>query len=236
MRPKHSVPCQEHTVDVDNGTTAPCAESQSPQNAGQQPHDSIVFTGQTRYQFSTDIPRYYNKTYLCVLARNPNQVFVYWDLPAFFREKLKRDRDLHGTQLILRLTEVLSAAHGADYLPERYDIELDSECSTLHVATPHAPVCYALSLGITTERNTFRLICRAASAAGVPQHDLHEQAQTKEMQTGDVRSKNPLPYRNDNTVVNIRSVNEPYARRAIAAEDRIRPATITSWSTSPGKW
>lgn len=233
MKPKLSVSCKKHTVDVGNSITAPTAENHAPQNSGHQPRDSIIFTGQTRYQFSTDIPCYYNKTYLSVLARNPDQVFVFWEIPAFFRKKLKRDRDLSGIQLILRLTEVLSDADEA--LPEYYDIELDPACSTLHVSTPHANVCYALSLGVTTARNTFRLICHAAPTTGVPQPDLHEHARTKEIQPSDVRNEHPLPYQDDCVAVNILSGKEPHVRRAVPAEDRIRLATISSWSTSPGK-
>ncbi|HUI93570.1 MAG TPA: DUF4912 domain-containing protein [Chitinivibrionales bacterium] len=100
--------------------------------------------GGPKYFFTTEIPNEYNETYMRVIPRDPEWLFLYWEISSPTLEKVKKRMGVafESSKKILRLY----FAHADQYV----DREIDAFANNWYVRVPEPGMTYYAECGFLT--------------------------------------------------------------------------------------
>ncbi|NLD98581.1 MAG: DUF4912 domain-containing protein [Fibrobacter sp.] len=114
-----------------------------------------------RYTFSTDIPDHYNETYICALPKNPEWMFVYWELGPEYQGSIA-EQEKCGSKYVLRTEEfgvkVLNEIFSDAEKPLIVDTEIDARSNECYVRIPYSGKEYTITMGEIKADNEFEPI------------------------------------------------------------------------------
>ena len=129
------------------------------------------------YTFSSDIPDMYNETYICALPRNPDWLYVYWEISPATIQQLKNRLGEHYTdpQSLLRLVQLEKSG---DSIPSKsrhvsadiINIATDSE--SWYIKVPETGRKYIVEYGQLIDKE-YIPICRT-KPVDIPASSLNE--------------------------------------------------------------
>jgi hypothetical protein len=127
--------------------SAPVADSDAQNNPSTGP----------RYTFSTDIPETYDDFYLCVLPRDPDMLYVYWELPDGTRSEKHTFQELAPTkeQLVLRV-KGQTIDNKETHVSNSYDVPIQMNAADSYVHVPAGAHQCSVECGIVNEWGHFR--------------------------------------------------------------------------------
>jgi len=123
-----------------------------------------------RYFFNTDIPEAYNETYLRAIPRDPQWMFVFWELSEQTRNDLRIKMGAEGhasAKRVLRLIDVTDNSYDGNN-PQRYiDIEINEFANSWYIQVPESNRNYLIELGLLTKEGRFYFAARS-NVVGIP--------------------------------------------------------------------
>ncbi len=129
-----------------------------------------------KYFFKTDIPDSYNETYLRAIPRDPQWMFVFWELSEQCRNDLrvKMGAEGYGTaKRVLRLIDVTDNSYDGSN-PQRYtDIEINEFANNWYVQVPESNHTYLLEIGLLTKDGRFYFAARS-NIVGIPRKGVSQ--------------------------------------------------------------
>lgn len=122
-----------------------------------------------RYAFSTEIPEKYDESYICAIPRNPQEMYVYWELSSNDNAEVNSCITDSVSNLLLRLREKNSSLENLDSENESFLIELDnSDCSKV-IELPESGKEYIVESGYITQDGAFKPL-----VSSVPEKESQE--------------------------------------------------------------
>jgi hypothetical protein len=127
-----------------------------------------------RYFFHTDIPDVYNDTYMRALPRDPEWIFVYWEISESSRSGLKGkmgEAAYHSSKKLLRLYDVTDRNYDGSNAQSYTDIEINDYANNWYIRVPEPGKTYLVECGFLTSEGRFFLAVRS-NAVNVPHFGL----------------------------------------------------------------
>jgi hypothetical protein len=130
--------------------------------------------GGPKYFFRTDIPDVYNDTYMRALPRDPEWLFVYWEISGSSRNALKGKMGAaayNSSKKLLRLYDVTGRNYDGSNAQGYTDIEINEYANNWYVRVPEPGKTYLVECGLLTAEGRFFLAVRS-NAVNVPHFGL----------------------------------------------------------------
>jgi hypothetical protein len=127
-----------------------------------------------KYFFHTDVPDSYNDTYMRAMPRDPEWLFVYWEISEPFRESLKRkmgDAAFQTSKKLLRICDVTDIDYNGSNAQRYTDIEINDYANNWYVRVPESGRAYVVECGFLTSDGKFYLAVRS-NVVNVPHYGL----------------------------------------------------------------
>ena len=127
-----------------------------------------------KYFLHTDIPDVYNDTYMRALPRDPEWIFVYWEISESSRNALKGkmgEAAYHSSKKLLRLSDVTDRNYDGSNAQGYTDIEINDYANNWYVRVPEPGRTYLVECGFLTSEGRFFLGVRS-NAVNVPHFGL----------------------------------------------------------------
>jgi hypothetical protein len=117
-----------------------------------------------KYFFHTDIPDTYNETYMRAIPRDPEWIFVYWEISEPTMNDLKRK--MGGTEFgiakkLLRLCDVTEIIYNGSNAWRYTDIEINRIANNWYIKVPEPSRTYLVECGFLTSDGRFLLAVRS---------------------------------------------------------------------------
>jgi hypothetical protein len=122
-----------------------------------------------------DLPDEYGDTKICLLVRDPEWVFAYWEINDGDRARLGIPRSGHGKRLLIRCYKVTGRAwpsEGAHYF---FDVDISPYSSNWYIRLPETGQTWVAELAIVDEAGNYTPVCvsnLAASPTGFISDDV----------------------------------------------------------------
>lgn len=141
-------------------------------------------TGPSDYE--VELPFEYGETKISVLVRDPEWVYVFWEISDATRAELGLQRGRHNRPLLLRLYDVSGIDFNGANAHTTLDIPVNDYTSSWYVRVPRAGRRFLVDLGSITEEGSFQTITRS-QAVDIPEPRISEEEDSSWMpQSGDV--------------------------------------------------
>ncbi len=127
-----------------------------------------------KYFFQTDVPDSYNDTYMRAMPRDPEWLFVYWEISESSRESLKRkmgDAAFQTSKKLLRICDVTDIDYNGSNAQRYTDIEINDYANNWYVHVPESGRAYVVECGFLTSDGKFYLAVRS-NVVNVPHYGL----------------------------------------------------------------
>ena len=127
-----------------------------------------------KYFFHTDIPDVYNDTYMRALPRDPEWIFVYWEISESSRNGLKGkmgEAAYHSSKKLLRLSDVTDRNYDGSNARSYTDIEINDYANNWYIRVPEPGKTYLVECGFLTSEGRFFHAVRS-NAVNVPHFGL----------------------------------------------------------------
>jgi hypothetical protein len=127
-----------------------------------------------KYFFHTDIPDTYNETYMRAIPRDPEWLFVYWEISGPSMNDLKRkmgDTEFGSSKKLLRLCDVTGIHYNGSNAGRYTDIEINNIANNWYVKVPETGRAYVVECGFLTSHGRFFLAVRS-NVVNVPRFGL----------------------------------------------------------------
>jgi hypothetical protein len=114
-----------------------------------------------RYHFSTEIPQLYNETYIRALPKNPDSLFVYWEIAQGALQEIEKSLgdDYVHSRHVLRLHQIPSSR--GDSAPVVMDIDVGTLSGSSYIRVPEVGRKYFVEYGQATAAGTYFPICQS---------------------------------------------------------------------------
>jgi hypothetical protein len=111
-----------------------------------------------KYTFNTEIPEKYDDLYICVLPRDPQWLYVYWEFPDGSKGSQKKvlKKDFDSTQLILRVKETPSELQKKQ--ETYFDVPISVTDNNWYVKIPEAGCNCVIEYGQLSSDGSFTAI------------------------------------------------------------------------------
>jgi hypothetical protein len=127
-----------------------------------------------KYFFHADIPDSYNDTYMRAMTRDPEWLFVYWEISEAFRNSLKSkmgDAAFESAKKLLRLCDVTDIDYNGTNAQHYVDIEINDYANNWYIHVPESGRAYVVEYGFLTSDGKFFLAVRS-NVVNVPHFGL----------------------------------------------------------------
>ena len=127
-----------------------------------------------KYFFHSDIPDSYNDTYMRAMPRDPEWLFVYWEISESFRSSLKSkmgNAAFDTAKKILRICDVTDIDYNGTNAQNYTDIEINDFANNWYVHVPDSGRAYVVDCGFLTSDGKFFLAVRS-NVVNVPHFGL----------------------------------------------------------------
>ena len=119
----------------------------------------------------------YGETVVRLLVRDPEWLYVYWEIDDATRERFGIPRGGHDRRLLLRWYDVTDLAEFTGENAHRVlDVEVHDATDSWYQRMPEPNRCWCAELGVLDEQNAFLPICRT-NVAKLPRDSMAEPAQ-----------------------------------------------------------
>jgi hypothetical protein len=127
-----------------------------------------------KYFFHSDIPDTYNETFMRAIPRDPEWLFVYWELSEYTMNELKRnmsDAEFGFSKKLLRLCDVTDIQYNGSYAWRYTDMEINRTANNWYIKIPESGRAYVVECGFLTSLGRFFLAVRS-NVVNVPRIGL----------------------------------------------------------------
>jgi Domain of unknown function (DUF4912) len=141
-----------------------------------------------RYSFSTEIPETYDDFYLCVLPRDPDMLYVYWELPDGTRSEKHNFQEQAPSkeQLVLRV-KGQTIDNNEIHTGNSYDVPIQMSAADSYVHVPTGASQCSVECGIVNELGNFRPYTP-------PGYNHYHSIEATQFQTGEAIDNHQPPY------------------------------------------
>ena len=129
-------------------------------------------TGPADYE--VELPFEYGETKISVLVRDPEWVYVFWEISDATRAELGLQRGRHNRPLLLRLYDVTGIEFTGSNAVSTFDIPVNDYTSSWYVRVPRAGRRLAIELGTITDEGSFQTITRS-QPVDIPEPRISEE-------------------------------------------------------------
>ncbi|MCB2154136.1 DUF4912 domain-containing protein [bacterium] len=144
----------------------------------------IEQTGPADYE--VELPFEYGETKISVLVRDPEWIYVFWEISNATRAELGLQRGRHNRPLLLRLYDVTGVDFSGNNAVSTLDVPVNDYTSSWYVRVPRAGRRLVVDLGTITEEGTFQTITRS-QGVDIPEPRISEEEDSVwAPQSGDV--------------------------------------------------
>jgi hypothetical protein len=126
---------------------------------------------------SDEIPDRYGQTYLQALPRNPEWLYLYWEVSPEDNARVScelGEEELAGARYAIRLLDVTGIAYDGTHALQRYDTDIDRDTNDWHLHVPRANRSYVAELGWLTAGGRFAMLARSNTVT-MPQGGVSEE-------------------------------------------------------------
>jgi len=127
-----------------------------------------------KYFFRSDIPDNYGDTYINAIPRDPEWVFVYWEISESSKNQLKNKIGeflYNSSKRILRLYDITEIGKDISKATSYFDIEINEYANNWYIRVPEGGKKYIIELGILTSQGNFFSVARS-NIVNVPRFGL----------------------------------------------------------------
>ncbi|HUI92984.1 MAG TPA: DUF4912 domain-containing protein [Chitinivibrionales bacterium] len=127
-----------------------------------------------KYFFHSDVPDEYNDTYMRALPRDPEWIFVYWEISEAARGELKKkmgEEAYHSSKKLLRLSDVTGRTYDGSNAHGYTDVEINDYANNWYIRVPAPGRTYLVECGFLTAEGRFFLAVRS-NTVNVPPFGL----------------------------------------------------------------
>ncbi len=139
--------------------------------ASSSPSDSVREKMRAIETDSRDLPRDYDDTKIVLMSRDPERLFVYWEISRGDRKRLGIEKGKHHRPLILRIHEKV---RGYGNESNRYDVEVSDYVSQWYLHIKTGLMSVSIELGIYNQKTEFVSIAQSNEIT-IPQMGISEQ-------------------------------------------------------------
>ncbi|HOZ55262.1 MAG TPA: DUF4912 domain-containing protein [Clostridia bacterium] len=100
------------------------------------------------YSEHYDLPNTYEKTYLVLVAQNPNTLFAFWEISELDKQKLK---EKYGSNLFQNTKPILTVINKT--LSTNFEIEINEFATNWYIDIDHSNCEYEVQLGLKPYNN-----------------------------------------------------------------------------------
>lgn len=104
-----------------------------------------------RYSFKADIPENYNDTYMRAIPRDPQWLFVYWEISKSKRDGIRvsvGEELFSKAKIFLRLVDITDILYTGKNAENYTDIAIDDHVNTWYIKVPMPGRTYLVEYGI----------------------------------------------------------------------------------------
>jgi|WetSurMetagenome_2_1015567.scaffolds.fasta_scaffold00230_19 hypothetical protein len=123
-----------------------------------------------KYFFRADVPDSYNETYMRAIPRDPEWLFVYWEISAATRDSIRSmagETSFGSAKKLLRLCDVTGVVYDGSNAQRYDDIEINEFANNWYLHVPEPGKTYIIECGFLTPDGKF-LIAARSNAVEVP--------------------------------------------------------------------
>ncbi len=127
-----------------------------------------------KYFFHTDVSDSYNETYMRAMPRDPEWLFVYWEISESTRKSLSGkmgNAAFETSKKLLRLCDVTDIDYNGSNAQRYIDIEININANNWYVHVPESGRAYIVECGFLTSDGKFYLAVRS-NVVNVPHYGL----------------------------------------------------------------
>ncbi|MBD3391650.1 MAG: DUF4912 domain-containing protein, partial [Chitinivibrionales bacterium] len=144
---------------------APHAATASPRQHDARP---------ARYSFPQTIPQAYDETYFRAIPRDPEWIYVYWEISNATLEEVARalgQEVMQRSKRILRVLDVTGIDYDGSNAVSSFDIELSPFANNWYIKVPKKAGTYVVECGYLTPDGRFYVVIRS-NAVAVPRGEM----------------------------------------------------------------
>ncbi len=147
---------------VKEQTIAPILEEEKIQQAKYEIEPPAVSLKQSFHPEETkEIPETYNETKMVALVRDPEWVFVYWDISSDTREKLNIPKGRHHKDFAIRVFDITGVNDDVNSAHSWYDVGINDYAISWYIKTPEPGRSYIFEIGVYSDEGIFQTIARS---------------------------------------------------------------------------
>lgn len=127
-----------------------------------------------KYFFHSDVPDRYNESYMRALPRDPEWIFVYWEISEGMKKDLIRKMgraEYESSKAILRLIDVAGYDYDGSNPRQYIDMEIDKYATSRYLRIQEHGKTYILEYGFLTSSGRFFRVVRS-NRVNVPRFGL----------------------------------------------------------------
>jgi hypothetical protein len=110
----------------------------------------------------------YDDTKVVALIRDPEWIFLYWEISNLVRERLGIPRGRHSRPMALRIYDVTGVHFDGRNSHSFYDVEINDMASSWYLRVPESERSYVIDLGVYDAEGNFEVIARSNSVSVPP--------------------------------------------------------------------
>ena len=118
----------------------------------------------TTYRLKMDLPESYNRTYVRALPKDPNWLFVYWEMSEETIETLRNKMGIEqfeAAKPVLRLLDITDIDYNGTNAWKYFDIRIHHYANNWYVKFPEPGRTYIIEYGNITPEGTFIMVMQS---------------------------------------------------------------------------
>lgn len=137
-----------------------------------------------------ELPDEYGDTKIVLLVRDPEWVFVYWEINDTSRQEHTLPKDHDSYQLLVRIYQISDRNWPTEKAHYYYDIQVACDARSAYICIPEADKTWIVELGYMDKANNFQMICRSEKVSAPPNR-LSEDREVKWLIIGENKAADP---------------------------------------------
>jgi hypothetical protein len=116
------------------------------------------------YFFKTDLPQSYGETYIRAMQRDPEWIFVYWEMSGKAIDDIRNtmgQADFESSKRVLRLLDVTGVGYNGTNALSSFDIEISGFANNWYIKVPQSGRTYVVEYGCINARGRHILFARS---------------------------------------------------------------------------
>jgi hypothetical protein len=136
--------------------------------------------GPVPYPEERELPDEYGDTKITVLVRDPEWIYLYWEVNDATRDELKIPRTGHNKRTVVRIYQVAGRAWPSENANYFFDVDVSPYASNWYVKLPETNKSWCGELGIFDETGAYIPICRS-NVISTPRDSMSDEVDSEWM-------------------------------------------------------